>query len=589
MTLIAGIISRRGELAIPSHVKRELRRVLSRDPADRVSVHEDSFSFIAHLDLGIGIHSPIKPLADGVFTIVAGELHLDHKNVSTSAKEVDDAEAIRKGNLEQRLDAVLQTARGAFCSVYYDPLRRVLTLSTDKLGIRPLYYWVTSEYVVFANALRILEALTIVPKEMNFRAVTEIVGFGYPLADRTPYSNIFVLKSAEIAQIDGTDFQRRQYWKWDQISTSAFPEKEHLRKLYSSFSSGVALRNQDDRATIAYLSGGLDSRCVVAVLRAAGVAIHTFNFAREGTQDAVFGNEFAACVESIHEHLPKDPGDLVPDYSAKMAEAWRASKHRASCPVERPNFVWSGEGGSVALGHVHLNENIVQLMRAGKTDDAIETFFRREGIALPMRLFMPKALLESAEVLHGGVADELAQFKHEDAGRNFYLFLMVNDQRRKLYSHFENIDLHRLEFQLPFFDSEFLSSIIATPLDLCLRHKFYVNWLEYFGPCVTKVPWQAYPDHVPCPLPQPQGLSYQWAAAYQTAERAKKRERLLETARTLLAASEFPSEMLSKWVLRLSAWIHATGFRDYEYVIEGAETYYEYWNRCNVKSRHYDA
>jgi asparagine synthase (glutamine-hydrolysing) len=581
MTLIAGIISRKINLSIPPSVKEEMRRVVSRNSGDVADVLGDSRSFFVKVKLENRDDSQIESVFNGDISLVAGEPLLEQKTVGNHRRQEDYAKFNRIDIEDRNLDAILGTARGVFCGLSYKIETRVLTLTTDKLGVRPFYYWISEDYVVFANALRILEGLTIVPKSMNLRGVTEIVGFGYPLADRTPYKDIFVLKPAEIVEIGETRLDRRQYWHWGKIDPSSESETKLLEELYATFSNAVAIRNQNDDSAIAYLSGGLDSRCVVAALRSAKVRVHTFNFARAGTQDAAFGNEFAALSKTVHEHIPKDAGDLVPDYSTKMADAWRRSVARNAWQVERPSYVWSGEGGSVALGHVHMNEEIVRLMRTGQIEGAIEAFLRREQIALPLRLLTPKASQQSSQLLNVGIREELELLNSVDPGRRFYLFLMLNDQRRKLFAHFENIDLHRLEFHLPFFDSCFLNTVIAVPLDLCLRHKFYVRWLQYFDASVKGVTWQVYPEHEPCPIPPPSGLSYQWAGSYQHAERSTKRRQLLKKARKLIAAPDFPDELLSKWILRLSAAIHATGFRDYEYIIEGAETYHTYWRRCH--------
>jgi len=176
--------------------------------------------------------------------------------------------------------------------------------------------------------------------------------------------------------------------------------------------------------------------------------------------------------------------------------------------------------------------------------------------------------------------EELGALTATDAGRNFYLFLMLNDQRRKLALHFENLDLHRLEFQLPFFDGAFLEAVIATPLDWCLRHKLYVKWLSLFPPVVTAVPWQAYPGHEPCPLPIPASLAYQWDEKYQTNESVARKRRVLRNASEVLRSAHFPDQILNKRNLRLATWIHSTGWRDYQYAIEAAETYYKFAKNC---------
>jgi asparagine synthase (glutamine-hydrolysing) len=309
------------------------------------------------------------------------------------------------------------------------------------------------------------------------------------------------------------------------------------------------------------------------------VHTRTVNFARPGTQDYFFGNDFAEKIGSIHQSIPKERGDSVPDYSSLMAAAL-GRFHQDQWAAERPRLVWSGEGGSVLLGHVHLNESIVELMRAGKIDRAIEAYVEREQIDVPLKLFRPQILECVRDVVVRGIRDELNEMHAKDAGRNFYLFLMRNDQRRKLTSHFENIDLHRLEFQLPFFDGAFLASVIATPLDRCLRHKFYLKWLSHFPPPVAAVPWQAYPGHAPCPLPIPTELAYQWDDSYQADQDSSQKQNVIGQASELLRAADFPNQILNKRKLRLATWIHSRGWRDYRYAIEAARTYHLYAKKC---------
>lgn len=579
MTLIAGIISRNRNQPVSDSACDALKKLISRNPADEVSMFRDERSCIVKVDVGAYGEPGFKVGEDGTLTVLAGEPLIGLDSESAWRSRENDVALIHDGCVRSDWE-VLKTAQGVFCAAQYQPASGALSLFTDKLGLRPIYYWLDDSCVVFASALRILEGLSRIPKKMDIRAVTEIVGLGVPLGSRTPYANIFALKAAEVVSITEQQVSRSHYWRWDDIPPSDETEEKLLQELYHRFENAVARRNRRDTTTISYLSGGLDSRCVVAALHSKQVRVHTFNFARPHTQDQIFGLDFARQVDAIHEEVPKEQGDHVPDYSSLMAQVWSASKHRKDYPAERPSLVWSGEGGSVALGHVHLNEKIVGLMRAGAIDEAIETYLKQEYVYVSPKLFRPKVFPELAGLIKKGIHEELANLHAQDPARSFYLFLLLNDQRRKLARHFENIDLHRLEFQLPFFDSAFLASIVAIPIDLCLRHKFYVKWLKHFHPSVASVPWQAYPNHEPCPLPVPQGLAYQWAEEYQTAERATQKQRLMRQATTLLHAADFPDKLLSKRTLRLATWIHSTGWRDYEHIIEAAQIYHTYWKKC---------
>jgi len=570
MTLIAGIFSRQGQ-PIADADCASLRQAISRNPIDEVETFRDRRSFLAKVDIGVFGEPGSFMDASGALSLLAGEPLLGDR----SANRQRDLSVIHQQVLTNNWN-VLREAEGTFCLVHYQPQTETLFLVADKLGIRPIYFWMDDKRVVFATALRVLEGLSFVPKKMDLRAVTEVVALGAPLGERTPYAGISLLKSAEIVRITDEEISRSCYWRWDEIEIANDSEPDCLARVYDRFQAATRRRIRNDRSTAAYLSGGLDSRCVVAALCDEEVRTRTVNFARPGTQDYYFGNDFAEAIGSNHRSIPKERGDRTPDYSLLMARALEADEATA----ERPRLVWSGEGGSVLLGHVHLNESIVELMRAGQTDRAIEAYVEREQIDVPLKLFRPQVVENIRDVVAQGIRDELNELHAADAGRNFYLFLMRNDQRRKLASHFENLDLHRLEFQLPFFDGAFLESVIATPLDWSLRHKFYLKWLSHFPPPVTAVPWQAYPGHEPCPLPIPDDLAYQWDDTYQANEDSSQERNVIAQAAELLSSIDFPNRILNKRKLRLATWMHARGWRDYRYAIEAAQTYHLYAKKC---------
>ena len=577
MTLISGIFSR-NEKPVADTDCALVRQLISRNPADEVDIFRDHRSCVAKVDVGAFREPGFFRHANGSLSLLAGEPLLRDRDSLTHPNRLQDLKTIHEQALKSNWNC-LRDADGTFCIVHYQPQTGTLFLIADKVGTRPLYVWLDDDRVVFASALRILEELPFVPKKMDLRAVTEVVALGTPLADRTPYAGIFLLKPAEIVQITNEGTSRSSYWRWDEIKTESEPEPVRLAAVYEAFQSAIKRRNGNDEATAAYLSGGLDSRCIVAALHHNGVRVRTVNFARAGTQDYCFGNDFAERIGSDHESIPKEKGDNIPDYSTLMAKVLGRSNH-GQWPAERPQIAWSGESGSGLLGGVGLPESIVAFMRAGQVDSAVAEYLQIGQRNIPLKLFRPEILESVRAVTREGISEELNKLHSEDAGRNFYLFLMHTDQRRNMMRHFENIDLHRLEFQLPFFDAGFLTSVMATPLDWLLKHRFYIKWLSLLPTPVTSVPWQAYPGHEPCPLPAPPELAYQWDESYRAEEDASQKQREIEQVSELLRSVDFPDQILNKNKFRLATWLHARGWRDYRYAIEAAQTYHLYAQKC---------
>ena len=574
LTILAGIFSRNPKTLIKDIDCETLRSVLSRSPNDELVTFRDPRAYLAKLDIGAYEEPAVRFDSSRSVSMLAGEPLLADGEIPFRTR-TQDLEFLHQA-WDRRNWEILKNTRGVFCAAHYKQSEAKLTLIADKLCIRPLYYWEGEEYIVFATAIRILEALPIVPKVMDLRGVAEIASFGYALGPRTPYVNISLLKAAEVVEFSDKGVSRRQYYRWDEIPVSNQPEEVLLKRSYRNFETAIARRLRSDCATLAFLSGGLDSRCIVAGLRGRNVAVYTFNFSRPGTQDQALASEFGKKVGSIHKELT---WDIEPKLSAMMSSALKELNEHAIGSIKRPRLVWAGDGGSVGLGHVYISQVIADSMRDGKIELAIKAFLDAHQASVVKGIFNADIAKFFSNILEAGIKEELDQIDCDDSARSFHVFLLFNDQRRHLSSHFEDIDIHRIEFHLPFFDSDFLSSVIECPMELCLAHRFYTKWLALFPSTVTSVPWQAYPGHEPCLLPIPEGLHYQWQPEHFKDLHEMEKKYLLEQGRKLLKAKDFPSKILSRSRLRLANFMYRTGLRDYGYVMKTAQIYCKYWVR----------
>jgi len=473
--------------------------------------------------------------------------------------------------------SVLQQARGTFCAVHYDANRHVLSLVGDKLGVRPVYYWVGERFTVFATAIRILEACEEVPKVMDLRAVTELAALGYPLARRSPYAGVHVLHSGEVAQIAGGALTRHRYWAWDRVVASQSGDTS-ARRIHESFQAAVRDRLGTRRSATAFLSGGLDSRCVVSMLRGIGAEVQTVNFHRRvATHDGVLSGRIAAALGCKHVTASLDPAaiDFI-DMMGRMLASEDGSRSLTG-PVEE---VWAGDGGSVGVGFVYLDEHLVRLLRQGQVAEAVESYLARHSAGVGGRMFAPGVASLVRRLPLDGVLAELAELPAVEPARRFHLFLMTNDQRRHLARHFEDIDVNGFELELPFYDSDFLSAVFAAPLDSCLGHRLYHQWLDEFSPETRAVPWQTYPGHVPCPLPMPDELVSQWDPRAQEHRNAMHRKERLGTLWSALWPSSSASVVFRRSYLWAYYLVYRLGLRDYGWVAQTVGAYARYLRRC---------
>jgi hypothetical protein len=569
VTIFAGIASLASEAPIPRPAFDALALALSRNPADAPQRIEGAGYAFVHLDLGILGGAGVHRDEAGAVSLLAGAPLLAQ---GAGAREADLRalhEAWRREDASR-----LAAARGSWCCAHFDPAARRLTLACDKLGLRPIYYCVQDGRVYFATALRVLEALPELARRIDAKGLAESATFGYPLGSRSQYETIAVLGAGETVEFGRDGERRHAWWRWDRLPPPALSDAELPGALYRAFEEAVRLRLGAERSVVAFLSGGLDSRCTVAVLRKLGTEVQTMNFGPAGSADLVLGRLAAEQLGARHFEVPAGPIEFW-DRMLATYEAWRTGPTAAG--VEHPRRVWSGEGGSVGLGHVYVTPEIVALMRAGDAAGAARTYMRNASAGLARRVFRPAWRERMGDPL-AGIVEELGRLASPDPARNFHLYLMLNGQRRLLARHCEQLDLRRFELVMPFFDAEVIELVLARPVDEFLRHRFYLRWLKEFPPETTAVAWQAYPGHEPCPVPAPEGLRGQWGAGgwYREEEYAQMRREDLAAIRRLLRDPRFPGWLLDRGTLWAAAWLTRLRLRDYSYLFKTAQALARY-------------
>lgn len=570
MSIFTGAISLRPRQPLPGGLADALRQAVSRSPLDRQVEAAGPGFFVTKVDLGAFGAPAFKHADDGSVTVIAGEPLMRDGESEPDWNRERDVELLHPLLAAGNPDG-LRRCRGTFCGLHFNAGTGALDLFVDHMGVRPLYLWVGPSFAVFSTALRVLEALPMVTRQFDVRGVAEIATFTFALSDRTPYLNITMLKSGQVVRIEDGQVRRSFHSRWDGPLDTTTAYQQTVANAYTQFIKAIGRRHRSKKVAAAFLSGGLDSRVIVGGLHANGSVVHTVNYAPDGSQDRVFAALVAKQLGINHNQIETNAGNVSQGYRKDEVGKWlRATFPNAG---ERAPLVWSGDGGSVALGHVYMTREIVDAMQQGDVERAIGLFNSR----IAVRILRRGARAAVSGIPQQGMREELQELDCADGGRKFHLFLMHNDQRRHLARHFEDIDVERIEFELPFFDADFLASVLRLPNEPLMFHRFYVDWLAQFPNGLDTIAWQAYPGHVPCTLPSPPGLRYQWDDYYDEKMLSQMRRAKAAQGMRMLADPRFPDHLLSRASLAGATVLTWLGIRDYGYLINIAATFHQYW------------
>lgn len=571
MTILAGLWHP-GRASVPGELAAAVLKGLSRHPDDEPWVHQAPGCLLAKVDIGAFGSPAIHSDRDAAVTIVSGEPLLARPGEGEWRSRERDTELLHRAFREGD-DAQLKQANGAYCAAHFDPRPHRLVLATDLLGLRGLYYSKVGEWVMFGTSLRQFESVPGLDIHLDVQGAFELSLLQAPLAGRTPFREVRLLAPAELVDFLPGRRETRRAFRWDGVQPRERTEAEALDDLDRVFHATIARRSQGDTATNAFLSGGLDSRVIVAALLRAGLEVRTLNFSLVGSLDYSLGGMFAQAAGAPQVSRPYH-AQLDDSYEDMAAEVLKAPPADGVVP-ERPSLVWSGLGGSAIVGQINNKPEYAGLLRQGRTEDAVELMRHLKGLKLPKRM-LRGAFADGLDArMREAILREVQQVKPADPGRRIDLYLLHNATRCQLHPGQEKVDLVRLELQVPMLDAAFVRLGLELNSDQLARHHLYHLWLDCFGAPVNTVPWQAYPGHEPCPLPLPADARPQWSIA---AEPSFRRKALMRSARSLLAGNA-PFDLLSWPVLAAGSAAHAAGIRDFGYAIRLATRIAEWWKK----------
>ncbi|HUJ45399.1 MAG TPA: asparagine synthase (glutamine-hydrolyzing) [Opitutaceae bacterium] len=202
----------------------------------------------------------------------------------------------------------LHRLRGMFAFAVWEEPARSLFLARDAFGIKPLYYHRDGPQgrFVFASELNALLASGLVARRFDALAVAEYLAYFAVPAPRTIYADVLSLRPGECARLTGGRLEVKRWWRFPAAGAGApacrTPEQFH-HELCARLDDTVQAHRIADVPVGAFLSGGLDSSGIVALMTRAGAAhLKTFSliFEETGFSEAAPARRAAAALGTEH-------------------------------------------------------------------------------------------------------------------------------------------------------------------------------------------------------------------------------------------------------------------------------------------------
>ena len=373
---IAGII--RFGVAVSPHrgLEAALTRMATRGP-DNSAVWSEGQAALGHrrlsvVDVTAAGHQPMLSHGGRYVIVFNGEVY----NAAEIRQRIDSVNAIAwrgHSDTEVMLEAYalwgaecLRHFRGMFAFVIWDRQDKRLFCARDRMGVKPFYYHSSGSRFVFASRPRpLFDLAPDISKDIDQQALRLYLEIGYIPAPHAFYQNIKKLPPAHYLIVDADGVRLHAYWSFRGIEPNSDlthrPESELLDELDDVITRSVKMRLISDVPLGAFLSGGIDSSLVTAIMaKQSPGRVKTFSigFDEPRYDESAHARAVATHLGTDHYEERLKVNDLVeflPEFMTNYDEPFFDSSAFPTMAVSRAarkhvTVALSGDGGDELFG-----------------------------------------------------------------------------------------------------------------------------------------------------------------------------------------------------------------------------------------------
>lgn len=320
------------------------------------------FRRLSIIDLSTG-HQPIANEDESIWIIFNGEIY--------NYQELHD-DLIRKGHVfktksdtetiihlyEQYGTDCLKFLRGMFGFSIWDSKKQQLFCARDRFGIKPFYYYTDEEKFVFGSEIKPILKTVNIDRTLSYDALDSYLAFGYITSDLSIYRNIKKLQPGHyllLSMKDKVSIKIDRYWEVQFEPDHSKTEAQWAQEIEECLSETVKLHMISDVPLGAFLSGGIDSSSVVAMMaRNSSRPIKTFSigFSEQRFDELIYADEVAKKYGCEHHEQIVEPESisllpkLVNAYDEPYADSSAIPTYYVSKMArEHVTVALSGDGG----------------------------------------------------------------------------------------------------------------------------------------------------------------------------------------------------------------------------------------------------
>jgi len=268
---------------------RQMTNAMSHRGPDAEGFYNDNCISLGHrrlsiIDLSDAANQPFVDATGNYVLVFNGEIYnylqikreLSGYNFTTNS----DTEVLLAAFCKWGIDCV-KKMEGMFAFALWDKRAETLWLARDRMGVKPLYFFHQENIFAFSSEKRALLSSDLISRKIDYQSLFEYLSYQSTGYANTIVENIHQLKAGSYFKLTKTSTEHASYWKMTSTQPIDSVDSVTVRKtIFDKLQSAVSKRMISDVPMGAFLSGGIDSSAVVALMSLnSHEKINTFNLA----------------------------------------------------------------------------------------------------------------------------------------------------------------------------------------------------------------------------------------------------------------------------------------------------------------------
>ncbi|MCF6159198.1 MAG: asparagine synthase [wastewater metagenome] len=433
--------------------------------------------------------------SSGISCVFDGIIYNDTTGLNGEALvESNGAAFLLEQYLTSGIDC-LKKINGNFNVAWWDNKARRLLLANDKLNHNLLFWGFRNNTLVFASLLARVMATGILSSEIDVEGLADLMSYEYILGERTLFKDVHILPPASYLIYEGNKIYIEQYWRLDHIEPYGRYDKRRLHDLIDIFTLAVKRSVRQDLTCAIALTGGLDSRCILATAANQQLSCFTHTGGQPDSTDVILARRLAEQTGVEHSFELTDP-QVLGDWLTPMVlhqGGIIATLHSHACRVlySPPGFdaIVHGIGGEfirsfwASSRNLHMKslmmvqKHLKQRMLGNKRAEYLEHIWRPEFRTIGLR--SPEIHLNTI----------LSHYSPKGPVVTAMDYLYLHERCRKFLNKGILPVRPGIDVYFPYFDHQWIEAVAAIPISERVTHKIQIDIIKKLYPEILDVPY----------------------------------------------------------------------------------------------------